>query len=261
MDGLLGMRQQYLSNLTQQQSANAKNTEAQLNLSRTRQLHQQDIVSNRRLQEQQAQAQTEKALLDASHYQQEILLNNCRMEWGNTLCQWLSDIHGQQLQALLTQQAQLIQVTLPPGKSLPPASQPIMIDESGRRDSAIQATWIAQAPRVDPITQGLRYFFKISQRTIAYGSHLTAWIAETGRELPGVSVPRSSIVRHAGQNWVFIKTGETQFQRYSLPDLAPIQTCCFNTKILRAGDEVVVTGAQTLLSQQLNHQIPEENDD
>lgn len=261
LDGLLSLRQQYLYNLTQQQSAHAKNTEAQLNLTRTRQLHEQDIVSNRRLQEQQAQATNEHAALDASHYQQAILLNNCRMEWGETLCQWFTDPQAKQLNSFLNQTTQLIQITLPPGKQLAPQVKDIMIDNNGKRETAIAATLIANAPRIDPITQGLRYFFKSSNRAMAYGSHLTAWIIDTTIQPSGVSLPRSAVVRYNGESYVFIKTATTEFSRHALTDLVANQTCCFSSMQLDAGDEIVISGAQTLLSQQLNHRIPEEDDD
>lgn len=261
LDRLLLVRQQYLHTLAQQQTANAKNAEAQLNLSRTQSLHDQDIVSSRRLQEQQAQAQTEQAQLAISHYQKELLLNNCQLEWGTSLCQWLTEAKGQHIKEFLEQKAQLLQITLPAGHELTSDQKQIFIDEHGKRENAIPASLISAIPLVDPVTQGRRYFFKSSLRPIAYGSHLTAWLSESGQKSTAVNLPRAAVVRHNGEAIVFIKTKPDQFSRHILHHLTANQACCFSNSELQVGQEIVSTGAQTLLSQLLKTQIPEEDDD
>lgn len=261
LERLLVAREQFLHSLAQQQTAYAKNAEAQLNLSRTQSLHNQDIVSSRRLQEQQAQAQTEQAQLAISHYQKELLLNNCQLEWGADLCQWLTDAKGRHIQEFLAQKAQLLQITLPAGHELISNQQQIFVDEHGKRENAIPAHLISVIPLVDNVTQGRRYFFKSKLRPIAYGSHLTAWLSESSPNSDAVDLPRSAVVRHNGEAMVFIKTKPNEFSRQVLHHLTPNQACCFNTSELQAGQEIVITGAQTLLSQSLKAQIPEEDDD
>lgn len=261
LERLLLVRQQYLQSLAQQQTAHAKNAEAQLNLSRTQSLHNQDIVSSRRLQEQQAQAQTEQAQLAISHYQNELLLNNCQLEWGADLCQWLTEAKGRHIQEFLEQKAQLVQITLPAGHELTVNQKQIFIDEHGKRENAIPASLISAIPLVDNLTQGRRYFFKSTLRPIAYGSHLTVWLSESAQNNLAVDLPRSAVVRHNGEAVVFIRTQPNQFSRVILHHLTPNQACCFNTSELLVGAEIVTTGAQTLLSQSLKTQIPEEDDD
>lgn len=261
LDRLLFLRQQYLNSLAQQQTAHAKNAEAQLNLSRTQSLHNQDIVSSRRLQEQQAQAQTEQAQLAISHYQKELHFNSCLLEWGNHLCNWLTEAKGQHIKEFLEQKAQLLQITLSADRELTAEQKQIFIDEHGKRENAIPASLISSIPLVDPITQGRRYFFKSSQRPIAYGSHLTAWLSESDKNTSTVNLPRSAVVRHNGEAVVFLKTQANQFSRLVLLHLTPNQACCFSTQELQVGQEIVTTGAQTLLSHLLKKQIPEEDDD
>ena len=77
LEPLLALRQQYLAAQAQQDSAEAKYQQSDLNLSRTRNLHQHDIVSTRRLQEQQAQWRNDRAILATSNYQQQTLLAAC----------------------------------------------------------------------------------------------------------------------------------------------------------------------------------------
>lgn len=261
LEPLLQLRQQYLAAQAQQDSAKAKYTEAGLNLSRTQNLHHQDIVSTRRLQEQQAQWQSDKANLEASGHQQQTILASSSLEWGDTLTDWFIRAQGKSAGQFLQHGAQLLQITLPAGTSLAADIKSIYIDEHGKRDSAIKATLISAAPRIDPVSQGERFFFKSEGRRIPYGTHVTAWIANGAQQAASVVVPESAVVRHMGQAFVFIKTADDKFNRRALSKATTNGHLYFETESLQAGEEIVTIGAQTLLSQQLKAQIPSEDDD
>lgn len=252
LEPLISLRQQYLASLAQHNSARARYSEANANLARTENLHQQDIVSSRRLQEQQALWHGEKAQLDTALYQQQALLGASQMTWGKTLTQWFTDPNSKAAAEFINHQAQLLLITLPATLQLTTPVASVMIDEHGNRQHAVPASLISAAPQIDPVTQGQRYFFKSQARTIPYGSHVTVWVP-TGSASNGVIIPSSAIVRHMGQNFVFIKTAANQFSRRPIPESGPSS--------VQAGEALVVTGAQTLLSQQLKNQIPDEDDD
>ena len=261
LEPLLQLRQQYLAAQAHQDSAKAKYTEAHLNLSRTESLHHQDLVSTRRLQEQQAQSQADKANLDISQYQQQTILAASRLEWGDILSGWFVSGPQKPTEQFLQHDSQLLQVTLPSGLSLNPNVRQIYIDEHDRRNSAIKATFISASPKVDPLTQSERYFFRTEGRHIPLGSHITAWISNGNQTVSGVIIPASALVWHLGQACVFVKTAEHQYSRRPLPEYLPHQDGYFVTGYLQPGDEIVTTGAQTLLSQQLKSLIPDEDKD
>lgn len=261
LEPLLQLRQQYLAAQAQQDGAKARYTEAHLNLSRTKNLHEQDIVSTRRLQEQQAQWQSDKAALDATSYQQQTILAASRLEWGDTLTDWFIRKPNQAADRFLQHHAQLLLVTLPPNTHLTPEIRRIMIDEHGRREQAIAATLISSSPRIDPVSQGERYFFSVEGRRIPFGAHVTAWIANGAEQSNGVIVPSSAVVWHLGQALAFVKTQNGQFGRRLINIQIPIGQGYFVSETLQAGEEIVITGAQTLLSQELKNQIPNEDDD
>mgnify|MGYP001182334787 CR=1 FL=1 len=261
LEPLLQLRQQYLAANAQQQSAKARYTEAQLNLTRTQNLHSQDIVSSRRLQEQQAQSLADRANLDASAYQQQTLLENSKLEWGNTLSTWFTTSNHPQAEQFLKHSAQLIQITLPANSELGQGVSQIVIDAHGQRQNAIAATLISASPHIDPLTQGQRYFFKTQAKSLPYGSHITAWIAGHGKPTNGVLIPASAIVRQTGQSFVFIKTADGQFNRRPLPQLLNTPQGYLALDNVQVGEQVVISGAQTLLSEQLKSQIPDEDDD
>ncbi|MDD4914791.1 MAG: hypothetical protein PHW13_07110 [Methylococcales bacterium] len=261
LEPLLQLRQQFLAVRAQQDGARAKYQEANLNLSRTETLHHQDIVSTRRLQEQQVQWQADKTNLAVSSYQQQAILAVSRLEWGEILTGWFVSAPQKPAEQFLRHDAQLLQITLPGGVSLNPDIRNIAIDERGHRNSALNATLISASPKVDPVSQGERYFFKAEGRHISAGAHVTAWIASRQQAVGGVVMPASALVWHLGQAFVFVKTAGYQYSRRSVPEYTRYGDGYFVTGYLQPEEEVVVTGAQTLLSQQLKALIPDEDRD
>lgn len=258
---LLIIRQQYLAASAQQDSAQARYGEAAQNLNRTRDLHGQDIVSTRRLQEQQAIWQADKANLAANSYQQQAIIANSRLQWGDTLSNWFTRAQDKNAVQLLEHRAQLLQITLPASAQIDPAVNLIHIHERGRRQAAQPATLISAAPQVDPITQGQRYFFKCEHCRLPFGAHITVWIPVDAEANSGVNLPQSALVWHLGQAYVFIKTDAEHFSRRPLGQYSANSQGYFVAGSLRPGEDVVTTGAQTLLSQQLKGLIPDEDGD
>ncbi|OQW75530.1 MAG: hypothetical protein BVN35_07665 [Proteobacteria bacterium ST_bin11] len=256
---LLNIRQQFLAASALQDSAQARYSEAEQNLHRTRDLHQQDIVSTRRLQEQQAIWQADKANLAANSYQQELITANSRLVWGDTISNWFTKAQDKNATQLLEHRAQLLQITLPANSRLDPTVSTIRIHERGQRNAALPATLVSAAPQVDPVSQGLRYFFRCMDCRLPFGSHLTAWIPEGGLGDSGVTIPQSAVVWHLGQAFVFIQTDAAHFSRRALNQHSNTSQGYFVASGIEPGEDVVITGAQTLLSQQLKGLIPDED--
>lgn len=261
LEPLLKLRQQYLAAQAEQDSAKARFHTAEQSLARTRNLHQQDIVSTRRLQEQQAQWRNDKALLATNNYQQQTLLATARLQWGEQLAHWFTQADNQQAEQFLAHRAQLLQISLPANLHLPQPPQSVLIDEQGRRDNAIPAQLISPLPQVDPVTQGERYFFKLEGRKLPFGARFTAWIADGEQQAEGIVVPDTAVVWHLGQAFVFIKTAHGEFERRLLRDLVPTNAGYFAASGFQAGEVIVTLGAQTLLSRELKAMIPDEDDD
>lgn len=261
LEPLLSLRQDYLAAQAQRESASAKYLETESNLNRTRNLYQHDIVSTRRLQEQQAQWQQDKANLSTSSNYQQTILEASRLQWGDTLTHWFTQNPSKQAEQFLSHRAQLIQITLPANTHLPDDIRNIYVDEHGRRNQAIPATLIAPAPQVDPVTQGERYFFKSEGRRLPFGTHLSVWIASDTAGRSGVTIPENAVVWHLGQAFVFVKTEHGEFRRRLLTGMLPSKGGYFAASGFVPGEEIVIAGAQTLLSQELKDLIPKEDED
>jgi hypothetical protein len=258
---LLTIRQQYLATLAQQDSANAKYRETDLNLHRTRNLHDQDIVATRRLQEQQAVWQADKASVSAINYQQQAILASSRLHWGELLTQRFTQSSDQPITAFLQGKKQLISVTLPANNPISNAPAMVYIDAQGKREQAVAASLIDKAPQVDPINLGKRVFYQLENQTLPFGSPVTVWLADNAKADHGVLIPETAVVWHLGQAFVFVKNTDTSFSRRSLENFFPTQGGYFVLATLKTGDEIVITGAQTLLSQELKNLIPNEDND
>ena len=80
-----------------------------------------------------------------------------------------------------------------------------------------------------------------------------------GKVQSGVLVPAAAVVWHGGKPWVYRQTGPTRFDRVAV-DLAPVQgDSWFESAHLRPGEQVVISGAQLLLSEESRLQIRNEN--
>ncbi len=128
----------------------------------------------------------------------------------------------------------LVQFTMPPGMRPP----------SSLRVNGVEARLVSTAPRVDPRLQGTPYLYVAPAGTLAAGMNVTARVAVRGG-VTGVIVPPEAIVSWNGRSWVYVRRSATQFSRR---ELAAVQ----------AGAEVVTTGAQQLLSEEMRAQLHED---
>jgi len=261
LEPLLTFRQQLLQEQAVQSSAQARYRESDANLARTRDLHNHDIVSTRRLQEQQAQWQSDQANLAATGYRRQNLLSASRLQWGDTLTAWFAEPDGKRIAPFLSRRRQLLLISLPPNASLPEGTRDIALEQHGDRTQAVTAQLIGPAPQVDPLTQGRQYFCFAEQQNLPYGARVTAWIKRGNQASRGVWIPESAVVWHLGQAFVFVQSAAGQFVRRLLPNLTPGANGYFAGEPFSPGEEIVVQGAQTLLSQELKNLIPDEDKD
>jgi hypothetical protein len=155
-------------------------------------------------------------------------------------------------QSLVARKISIARIDLSLGESLPQepvAGRIASIADAGT--AAIEGTLLGQAPDVDPTTQGRGFLLLLEQAPWAPGTAVTAWLAISGPPLAGVDVPRSALVRHAGQTFVYEQTSEDGFVRRAVRLDRPTRQGWFVANGLAAGDRLVVTGAQQLLSAEL----------
>ena len=109
--------------------------------------------------------------------------------------------------------------------------------------------------------QGETHLYRTAADGLRTGMRLYAWLPGTGFSGTGINIPVESIIWYAGKPWAYVQEDEETFSRRSLVD--PVQSN--NTWLVREnfqiGEKIVVSGAQTLLSEEFKFAIPDEDDD
>ncbi len=163
---------------------------------------------------------------------------------------------GQALLRLARFEQLLARVELPAGETLsaPPSEAEIVV--LGHEDQPVRGKGGGWAPAVDPKTQSQSLIFRVQGGALNLrpGMAVTAHIERPGPTQTGAVVPGRAVVRFGGGAWVYVKTSPTTFQRRRL-SLDRRGEGGWTTLALQGGEEIVVVGAQTLLSEELKSQI------
>ncbi|MGZ5008485.1 MAG: efflux RND transporter periplasmic adaptor subunit [Methylobacter sp.] len=257
---LLELRHRYLVTLTEHSGATARFNQAEQNIKRQQDLYREGATSKHNLQVQHAQWQSDKALVDASGVQGKAIMAEARINWGKKLADWALTSDADPLNGFLSGRKTLLQITLPVTKQLDSGIENIYVEAAGNRSAAVKAELISAAPQTDNTVQGESYFFQADAGRIRTGMRVVAWIPEPGESRSGVIIPKSALVWYMDQAFVYIKTAEEQFSRRTIDHYSATADGYFVGNGLTAGEQLVVTGGQMLLSEELRGQIPEEGD-
>jgi multidrug efflux pump subunit AcrA (membrane-fusion protein) len=117
----------------------------------------------------------------------------------------------------------------------------------------VEAQFLGPAPAVDPQMQGLGFLFLVAPNSthLLPGAAVTGFLSLPGDQQSGVLVPRDAFVRFNGGTWTYRQSGDQTFERVEVPLEHPLADGWFVSEGFKAGDKLVVVGAQELLSEEL----------
>ena len=258
---LIAILNQYLSASAKQTGAKARLSQTEKAISRLRNLHKNEIISTRKLQAQQSQYQTDKAIYDEMQYKSTLIVNKSKLLWGEALTHWATGRHSPQFEKLLDGSVTLLSITLPAGGA--PLSQvnTIFISPTGDRKDRVKASFVSLLPTVNNFSQGLQYIFITENQTIKTGMNITAWLPKKNTQLTGIIIPESSLAWHLGQSFIFIKIDDEHFVHWNIANPIKVPAGYFVAEQLAENEQIVVKGTQMLLSHEFRSQIPDEDDD
>jgi len=147
-------------------------------------------------------------------------------------------------QDLVSMRQMLVEITFPPGTTAP---QTVRLTAAG--GSVAPARFLSAAPRVDPRLQGASDFYVAAGGKLAAGMNVVAHLPG-GSAAAGVIVPENAVVSFKGRSWIFVRSDATHFARREVSIANPLPGGFFVAGI-PAGTEVVTTGAQQLLSEEM----------
>jgi hypothetical protein len=201
--------------------------------------------------------------LDAAEAQQRTdaaKLLNAQQRWtlatGDAAAKMNSSEREQFVTQLVNRELALLRVEVPPGEKLiSPIAGRVMLQ--GDEDQSISVRSIYSAPAVDVQTRGQAFLLLVGQAgpRLRPGAVATAFLELPGGEASGVVLPSRAVVRAAGLAWAYVQTADNEFTRREVSTGAPTPDGWFVTQNFKPREHVVVTGAQTLLSEEFKSQI------
>jgi hypothetical protein len=158
------------------------------------------------------------------------------------------------VQSLVSQQAALVRVDVPLGDRLtaPPAGGRIALPTAS--ETPAQAEYLGPAPSADPQMQSQGFLFLVKVSPPPPGTALLAWLTIPGPAQSGVIVPRDALLRHESRTFVYLQVAPDTFERKAVTIQRPAGAGWFVGEGFKPGDEVVIVGAQELLSEELKGQ-------
>jgi hypothetical protein len=248
---LFDLRDRLATARADREGARAQADASRAQYERTRTLFEDNRnVSQKSLQDARAAMVTAQTKLQAAEATESTLATALHQQFGSILARAASAADSPLLQRLASGQAALLRVTLPTGV---PADSEISIDVPG--EAPFPARKISASPQADPAVQGNPYFYA-AEHALAVGTRVTARVPQKAAPTSGLLVPESAIVWYGGERWVYAKTAPNRFTRRYLSSPLATDRGVVVTGDLRPGDEVVVQGAQLLLSEELRPQGP-----
>jgi len=135
------------------------------------------------------------------------------------------------------------------------------LQQRGRERETIESSVITPASDADPKTQAQGFILRVDKPAFALrpGMALTAWLELPQKVRAGFAVPRSAVLRHDGRAWVFVQEETEKFVRKPVAIETPLDGekgwfVSEESGGIKGDDLLVVTGAQTLLSEELKAQ-------
>ena len=106
------------------------------------------------------------------------------------------------------------------------------------------------AARVEP---SVEQFVTAPQRRMLIDGK---WVeSASGKTFEGVFVEDTAIVRWQGRSWVYLRVGDGTFKRHPISTDQPVSDDDYVVRDIPAGSEIVMRGAQVLLSEEAKSEL------
>lgn len=188
------------------------------------------------------------------------LRRRTQIEWG-ALVSALDAVQRRAfVERLVHNESVLVRVDLLAGDAVGEMPTAARIAVIGREGETIPANAITPSADTDPKTQAQGFILRVDKPAFALrpGMALTAWLELSKERAQGLAVPRAAILRHDGRTWVFVQEEQERFVRKAVTLVAPLDGArgwfVAEGGGIKADDLLVVTGAQSLLSEELKAQ-------
>ncbi|GLS43066.1 efflux RND transporter periplasmic adaptor subunit [Methylobacterium brachythecii] len=195
---------------------------------------------------------TDEAALTAAQSQVRTLAATAQQEWGAVLGKAIVE-RTPAVTRLIERADFLVQVTLPPGETLkgePGAAFAEVPPQSER----VALRYVSPATRTDQRIQGLSYFYVVSGDSGLLPGMSTLAFLTSDKTAKGIAVPESAVVHWQGGAWIYRAVGDDTFARHALKTDTPMADDAYVVGDIDTPTEIVVTGPQAVLSEEVKTQ-------
>ena len=245
---LTDLTNNYVAARTQLSAARAKVAASRAAADRARLLYKDaQNVSLAQFQAAEATYRADEATAAAADAQLQSAVATARQEFGPSLAMGSSLIAG-----IVQRRLVLLQVTAPPDMAVrsPPAVIPVQADAG----IGGQARFVSAAARTDPRVQGSSFYYVAPASSgLLPGMNVVA-LLPGAQNATGAAVPPEAVVSWQGRSWIYRRTGPLTFERILISTDIPAPSGGYLVQNIPASAQVVVRGAQLLLSEEMRSQ-------
>jgi len=243
----------YANARAQQQGAQARLAASKTAADRARGLYRdQQNVSLAQSQAADAAARADQAAVAAADSQVRTLAATAAQSFGPVVGKAL--LGGSILATrLIERQDFLLQVTLPPGTSLPAPPQTATVQVEGGPPAPVD--FVSRATRADPRIQGMSFVYLAPASSGVLPGMNVLVSLPSGPPVDGLAIPPSAIVWWQDRAWAYRQAGADAFVRTQIPTNFPATDGGYVVKDLPPDTRIVARGAQLLLSEEFRAQI------
>ncbi len=188
----------------------------------------------------------DKAKADAAALSVRNIEGAADQQFGKTLARYALDQRSAEFDRLLARRDVLARVTLPPGTV---QQAPVAIQVQSNAGARLPAYLVSPSAQSDPGIAGKSFIYRVAA-PIAAGTPVVAFVPGSEQSTSGVQIPSAAVIWYAGQPWVYVQSGPERFARRPLHQAVETDSGFFVPKGLKAGESVVTSGAQLLLSEE-----------
>jgi hypothetical protein len=259
---LIDLRARYGTSVFDARSLRAASFNSAAEYERLKRLFEDDRnVSERAVQAAEAQWKGDQARLASADQAVAAAHDTIRAGWGEVLAGWATNPESAAFQALAQQREVLAQITFPYDLHPQAGKVPMSLAPVSAPGEARPARFVSASPQTDATLPGITYFYLVSARGLRIGMRVAGQLKLGGKTREGVIVPSAAVVWHGGKAWAYVKEQDDLFVRKEVSTAQELANGWFDASHFEPGDEVVVSGAQLLLSEEQKFQIRNENED
>lgn len=170
--------------------------------------------------------------------------------WGTTLSRMSMNAREQLAQNILAGRVVLLRAEVS-GAAGMLSTQTVRLQLAAEART-LPARLLGSLPQATQTT-GRAYLLSVAMATpdLQPGQLLSAQLQDAGRTLSGISLPRAAVLRWQGRHWAYIEIEPGHYQREALTIAQWLEDAVLVTAGIKAGDQVVTTGAGLLLGAEL----------